>query len=134
VAAKRLFRFHGRFADTVIAMSPWVAEGFASSRARVVVSPPGIPIPPWRERPARADHAPLRLLLVGTIDRRKRQEVAVEALIRLTSAGVDVRLEVVGRAADENYAAELREVASSAGVSDRRTRCWFPVERSRRWC
>lgn len=116
-AARRLFRFHGAFADTVIAMSSWVAAGFGTARARVVTSPPGIPVPPWRERPVRAVDAPLRLLVAGTIDEHKRQDVAIRAMRQLIDAGVTAELEIVGRVADSRYAASLAELADQLGVS-----------------
>jgi glycosyltransferase involved in cell wall biosynthesis len=118
-AARRIFRFHAALADTVIAISPWIAEGFASSRTRVVISPPGIPIPQWQDRPLPPLDSPLRLLVVGTIDSHKRQDVAIAALAKLREAGIDADLQIVGREADPAYAAELNQLVRTHGLSDR---------------
>ena len=116
-AALRLCRFHGALADTVIAMSSWVASAFGRARARVVVSPPGIPVPPWRERAARAVDAPLQVLVAGTIDEHKRQDLAIRALRRLKDVGVAAELQIVGKVADSGYANMLGGLADDLGVS-----------------
>jgi glycosyltransferase involved in cell wall biosynthesis len=116
----RLFRFHGALADTVIAASSWVAEGFGLCRARVVVIPPGITIPPWIDRPPR-ESGPVRVLTVGTIDSQKQQHLAIRAMAKLRNAGIDAYLEIVGREADKGYAATLHELVSSLGLSERVT-------------
>jgi glycosyltransferase involved in cell wall biosynthesis len=117
-AARRLFRFHAALADTVIAISPWIAEAFASSRSRVVISPPGISIPRWQDRPPRRTDTPALLLVVGTIDSHKRQDVAIAALAKLREAGVAVGLEIVGREADQAYAARLKQMVRDLGLGD----------------
>ena len=119
-AARRLFRFHGALADTIIAASSWVADGFGSCRSRVVVIPHGISIPPWAERPRRAPGA-VRILVAGTIDSHKQQHVAISAIAGLRAAGVDAQLEIVGREVDKSYAATLHELVSSLGLSERVT-------------
>jgi glycosyltransferase involved in cell wall biosynthesis len=100
-----------------VAISPWIADAFAGARARVLLNPVGIAIPPREPRRAPRGGAPLRLVVVGTIDRHKRQDLAVGALIRLRAAGVDAQLEVVGADADAAYAAEVRELAERAGIA-----------------
>jgi glycosyltransferase involved in cell wall biosynthesis len=117
-ATRRLFRFHAALANTVIAISPWIAEGFRSSRSRVVIDPPGIPVPPWQERPVRVPNAPVTLLVAGTIDSHKRQDVAISALARLRAAGVDAELAIVGRDGDQAYAAGLHELVRNLGIGD----------------
>jgi glycosyltransferase involved in cell wall biosynthesis len=117
-AAKRLFRFHGALADTVIAISPWIAGAFAQGRSRIVMCPAGISIPEWEDRPVRAAGGPLRLLVAGTIDSHKRQDVAIAALGELHRAGVLATLEIVGREVDHAYAAELRAAVEGLGLSE----------------
>jgi hypothetical protein len=117
-AARRLFRFHGALANTVIAISPWIADAFARGRSRVVMCPAGIPIPDWQDRPRRADDAPLRLIVAGTIDSHKRQDVAIQALAELRRHGVAATLEIVGREVDPGYAVALRGLVDRLQVSD----------------
>jgi glycosyltransferase involved in cell wall biosynthesis len=117
-AVRRLFRFHGAMADTVVAISPWIADAFAGARAEVLLNPVGIPIPPWPRRAAR-DGDRLRLVVVGTIDRHKRQDLAVAALATLEGRDLDAELVLVGPQADPAYAADLREQATRAGVGER---------------
>ena len=101
-----------------MAISPWVAESFRGARARVIVSWPGISIPPWREREQRQADEALRMLLVGTIDEHKRQDLALDALALLRSAEVDAELEIVGRVASDGYARNLYALADDLGVTD----------------
>ena len=44
-AARRLFRVHGALADTVVAISPWIAQAFAGARASVLAEPRRHPHP-----------------------------------------------------------------------------------------
>jgi glycosyltransferase involved in cell wall biosynthesis len=117
-AARRLFAFHGAMADTVVAISPWIADAFAGARADVLLNPVGIPIPPRPERAPR-DGRGLRLIVVGTIDRHKRQDLAVAALAALGARDLDAELVLVGPEADPAYAAAVREQAQRAGVGER---------------
>jgi glycosyltransferase involved in cell wall biosynthesis len=117
-AARALFRFHGALADTVVAISPWIADAFEGARANVVLNPVGIRIPDRPKRPAR-DGASARLVVVGTVDRHKRQDLAVAALAALQDHGVDGELALVGHEADAAYGAEVRALAQRAGVGER---------------
>jgi glycosyltransferase involved in cell wall biosynthesis len=117
-AARNLFRFHGAMADTVVAISPWIAEAFAGARADVLLNPVGIPIPPRPERAPR-EGGRVRLVVVGTIDRHKRQDLAVAALAALQAHGVDAELALVGAEADPAYAREVRDLAAREGVAER---------------
>jgi glycosyltransferase involved in cell wall biosynthesis len=119
VAVRALFRFHGALADTVVAISPWIAEAFAGARANVLLNPVGIAIPQRSTRPRRENGGPLRLVVVGTVDRHKRQDLAVAAVAALKNHGLDAELEFVGAEADTAYAAEVRALAQSAGVAER---------------
>jgi glycosyltransferase involved in cell wall biosynthesis len=121
-AVRRLLRFHGAVADTVVAISPGIAEELGDPRAHVLLNPVGIPL---GARPAvrgpRGDGAPLALVVVGTVDRHKRQDLAIAALARLVEAGRDATLELIGGEADAGYAGELRAQAEAAGVAARVT-------------
>jgi glycosyltransferase involved in cell wall biosynthesis/peptidoglycan/xylan/chitin deacetylase (PgdA/CDA1 family) len=120
-AARRLFRFHGAVATTVVAISPWTARELGATRAAVRLIRPGIPVPPDPgPRPPRSGE-PWRLAVVGTIDRHKRQHVAVEALGVLRDRGVDARLTLIGLEADRAYAGEVRALAHGTGVGGRVT-------------
>ena len=116
VAARRLFRFHGRVADTVVAISPWIAKAFQGARARVFINPVGIALPPREVRAARADGVALQVLVVGTIDAHKRQDIAIHALADLRHKGIDAVLSLVGAEADAEYARELRRLVADAGL------------------
>jgi len=116
-AARRLFRFHGRFATVVVAISPMTAAAFDGCCARLLVLPVGIDIPaPVPRRPRHGGDA-VRLLVVGSLDRHKRQRVAVDALALLRADGVDAHLELVGALEDSAYVEELRAAVADAGVA-----------------
>ena len=118
-AARRLFRFHGALADVVVAISPMTAEAFGACRARVILNPVGIDLPPWSPRPPRATGDPLRLLVIGTLDRHKRQDLAVAALALLRDEGTDATLELLGAEGDPAFAGDLRAAVEAAGLTDR---------------
>lgn len=118
-AARTLLRFHGRFADVVVPTSPLLQRALAGAKARVVLSYIGIPLPFPVDRPDRAPDSPLRLITVGTIDRHKRQDLAVAALSLLVADGVDATLTFVGAEADPGYAAELRADVERLGLVTR---------------
>jgi hypothetical protein len=118
-AARALLRFHGRFADVVVAISPLLEQALTGAKARIVLSYVGIPLPPPVDRPDRPADAPMALLTVGTIDRHKRQDLAVAALRRLVADGVDATLTFVGAEADAAYASGLREEIERAGLGSR---------------
>jgi len=105
----------------VVAISPWIEQAFGNPHAHVLLNPVGIPVPPRGERPARSPEDPLRLLVIGTLDRHKRQDLAVEALRCLHDDGVAAELVLVGASADETYAREVQALAHTVGVADRVT-------------
>ena len=121
VAARRLLRFHGALATTVVAISPWIEEALAGSRARVLDNPVGIALPPRRAGRTDAGLRAPRILVVGTIDAHKRQDLAIGALAQLLEDGIDATLELVGPEADHAYGAALRDQAERCGVRDRVT-------------
>jgi glycosyltransferase involved in cell wall biosynthesis/peptidoglycan/xylan/chitin deacetylase (PgdA/CDA1 family) len=116
-AARRLFRVHGALANTVVAISPWIAVAFAGARASVLLNPVGIPIPadPGPMEVSTADAA--RLLVVGTVDRHKRQDLAIAAVRELRDQGLGAELTLCGYEADTAYAAELRDLVRELGVA-----------------
>ncbi len=118
-AARLVFRFHGALANTVIAISPWIAENFSRARSHVVISAPGIPVPTWNDRLVPDSTLPLRLLVVGTIDSHKRQDLAVSALASIRDAGVDAKLEILGRATDHASTSCLHELVDDLELRDR---------------
>ena len=115
-AAKRLFRVHGVLAHTVVAISPWIAQAFAVHAPASCSNPVGIPIPrdPGPRELCAAD--PLRLVMVGTVDRHKRQAVAIAAVRALRDIGLEAELTLHGLEADPAYAAQLREQARDLNV------------------
>jgi glycosyltransferase involved in cell wall biosynthesis/peptidoglycan/xylan/chitin deacetylase (PgdA/CDA1 family) len=116
-AAMRLFRVHGLLADTVVAISPWIARAFDGARASVLLNPVGIEIPPDPgPREVCADD-PLRLVMVGTVDRHKSQHVAIAAVAALRGRGHEAELTLYGLEADLAYAAELRNQARDLDVT-----------------
>ena len=116
-AAKRLFRVHGLLAHTVVAISPWIAQAFDGARASVLPNPVGIPIPrdPGPRELCAAE--PVRLVMVGTVDRHKRQDVAIACVRALRDRGLEAELTLYGLEADLAYAAELREQARELHVA-----------------
>jgi glycosyltransferase involved in cell wall biosynthesis len=116
-AARRLFRFHGALADTVVAISPWIEEAFAGARAHVLASPVGVAIPASAPGAVPASVPAPRVLVVGTVDAHKRQDLAISALASLRRAGVPATLELVGPEADAAYGAALRAQVASLGVA-----------------
>ena len=116
-AARRLSRVHGALAQTVVAISPWIAQAFEGAGARVIVNPVGIPVPPDPGRRALCTADRLRLVLVGTLDRHKRQDVAIAAVRALRDRGLEAELSLVGMEADRAYAAELRDQARALDVA-----------------
>jgi glycosyltransferase involved in cell wall biosynthesis len=117
--ARALFRIHGALASTVVAISPWIASAFEHARTNVLLSPVGIPLAPAVSRPPTFRSRPVHLLVVATIDRHKRQDLAVAALGKLVERGVDAELTLVGDDSDASYCAEIRGLAERLGVSGR---------------
>jgi glycosyltransferase involved in cell wall biosynthesis len=117
-----VFALHARLADTVIAVSRAVLTHFTDgARARLVLIPDGIEIPPPPVAPLNGFHSPLRLCVIGSVNglRSKGQDVAVAALGRLAAGGIDASLDLVGPVTDQAFAGELRASAARLGVSER---------------
>jgi glycosyltransferase involved in cell wall biosynthesis len=117
--APLVLALHGKLAHTVIVISDGLAPYFrAGRRTRVVLIADGItmPAPPPR-RPRSAFGSPLRLCLVGGVDPRKGQDIALAALAQLRERGVETTLKLVGRDVDERFAAAVRADALRLGVA-----------------
>lgn len=119
---KPVFRMLESLADTVICVSSAVERHFhGGRRARVVVIPDGIRIPPVDSHKKRNGFGdPLRLCLVGSVSgqRGKGQDIAVDALGRLAALGIPASLELVGPIDSPDFAAELRRQAEALGVGE----------------
>jgi glycosyltransferase involved in cell wall biosynthesis len=79
----------------------------------------GIAVPRAPDVASNGFHSPLRLCVIGTIDRRKSQDVAVEAVGVLRNRGVEAALSLVGREEDPDFAQEVRTTAERLGIADR---------------
>jgi glycosyltransferase involved in cell wall biosynthesis len=118
--APLVLALHGKLADTVIVIADGLAPYFrrGGARTRVVRVVDGITMPAAASRTRDALGSPLRLCLVGGIDPRKGQDVAVAALAQLRERGVQATLEFVGRELDERFTTGVREDARRLGVAD----------------
>jgi len=119
--APLVFRLEGMLARTIIVISAGQRAYFAAGRrARIVQIPDGIEIPSMPGETAAslpaADGARLRLCLVGGVDPRKGQDIAVQALALLRQQGFQAELDLVGREIDSAFAASVRELARRLGV------------------
>jgi len=117
--APLVLALHGRLASTVIVIADQLKPYLrAARRTRVVRIYDGIVLPA-QSTPARPAEfgRPLRLCLVGGIDPRKGQDVAVAALAQLREQGIAATLELVGRNVDERFAASVREDARRLGIA-----------------
>jgi glycosyltransferase involved in cell wall biosynthesis len=115
-----VFALHSQLAQTVIAISPGLVPYFTRRRgARVVLIREGIDVSAESSSDNGRFGTPLRLCLVGAIDHRKAQDIAVEAVDRLRNRGVDAALELVGRDENPPFAAALRERIRELGIDDR---------------
>jgi glycosyltransferase involved in cell wall biosynthesis len=86
-------------------------------RSRVVYN--GVPGPGRAGPPRAALTGPIRLTLVGRVSPRKGTDVAVQALARLRSAGVDATLTLVGGVFPgyEWFERQVRAQAAAAGLT-----------------
>jgi glycosyltransferase involved in cell wall biosynthesis len=120
--APLVFKLEARLAQTVIVISNGQKPYFSNARARIVLIPDGIALPgpgDAASAPRTGFGDPLRLCVVGGIDPRKGQDVAVEALAFLRNEGVDATLELVGRTIDPMFAADVRTRAEELSLGER---------------
>ncbi|MEM8931149.1 MAG: glycosyltransferase family 4 protein [Acidobacteriota bacterium] len=119
--ASRLTRWAFERARAVVCVSSYTAErlsaaGITPRRSEIirngaddqVFRPPTQPV-------VRGD-GPRQLVTVGTVSRRKGQDLVVRALPAIVAAGVDVRYSAIGL--DRN-ADDVRRLAEQLGVSER---------------
>jgi glycosyltransferase involved in cell wall biosynthesis len=92
---------------------PMLAPSSSSLPAPPMPAPSSSP-----EHPGRTFHAPLRLCLIGGVDPRKGQDIAVAVLAQLRDRGVAATLEFVGREVDREFAASVRDAARRLGVEE----------------
>lgn len=98
---RRLLMAPVRLASAVIVISRSAHEAMVNAqpalagRAHLIYN--GVPQPPGEPEPARRQGR-LRLAVIGRLSPRKAPDVAIEALHKLVTDGVDVELEVVGTA------------------------------------
>lgn len=108
-------------------VAPFVTAGVAPSRVHVV--PNAIVVSGTREAAEGALQSPLpepvrpvRLLLPGTLVKRKGHACAVRALARLVRDGIDATLWLTGEASDEaskEWQEQVRRIAEAEQVPDR---------------
>jgi glycosyltransferase involved in cell wall biosynthesis len=117
--APLVFALHGALADTVIVITGGLAPYFRRGRrARIAQIADGIVVSGQLPRPSPANfHSPLRLCLIGGIDPRKGQDIAVEALAQLRQRGIRATLTLVGRELDERFAKVVRDSAQRLNVA-----------------
>lgn len=117
--APLVFALHGALADTVIVITGGLAPYFRRGRrARIAQIADGIVVSGQLPRRSPANfHSPLRLCLIGGIDPRKGQDIAVEALAQLRQRGIRATLTLVGRELDERFAKVVRDSAQRLNVA-----------------
>lgn len=98
--------------------SAQMLEHHGIDRARIAV----IPQHGWKEAidlPVKADPEPGRLLYVGWVEPRKGLHVVLRALALVAPEFPQMRLEVLGMAADMRYRAEMEALAGSSALAGR---------------
>jgi glycosyltransferase involved in cell wall biosynthesis len=119
---QRLLLAQLRLAHHVVANSDasarWVAKAGRSVRARTGVIHNGVPAPQADTQAAWHDEAVRHLVILGRLNERKGQHVAIDVLARLRRKGIDVGLTIIGDSFPgyEWYARKLREQAIRVGV------------------
>ena len=109
-------------ADTIAVPSATRALALAarlpSVRDRITVVPIGANVEP----PAayeRLPRTPATVVAFGVVMPRRRLERCVTALAHVVAGGGDLRLDIIGRKHDLQYATRIAALAASAGVGDR---------------
>jgi glycosyltransferase involved in cell wall biosynthesis len=127
--APLVFRLEGMLADTIIVISAGQRPYFAAGRrARIIQIPDGIEIPDLDEQQVSPTPPPLpgdavlsgdrvRLCLIGGVDPRKGQDIAVQAVAELRRSGLEAELDLVGREIDPSFAVSVRQLAQRLGVA-----------------
>lgn len=87
-------------------------------RDRLDVVPIGANIeapPAFRREPLR----PARIVMFGVVSRRRRLDLALEAVSQLVREGTDVYLDVIGRIYEADYARTISAQAQTDGIGER---------------
>lgn len=106
---------NSRFSESVLLAAQPRLKG------RITVVDNAVP-GPLSPPPLRADPGDgVRLLYIGRLAHRKGVDVAVDALAKLTAAGITGRLDIVGAVypGNEAYEEELRHAIRASGLQDR---------------
>jgi glycosyltransferase involved in cell wall biosynthesis len=119
--APLVFALHSLLARTVIAISRGLIPYFTRlGGADVVLIHEGIDLGRVKGGNGGSQfNDPLRLCVVGALDRRKAQDVAVEALGLLRDRQIDAALELVGRDENPPFTAAVRDRIRQLGLDDR---------------
>lgn len=114
VLVQRLLANSTHTASVVTRSLPWLAR-------RMTVVYNGFRFPPPAAPRPRAVGDPATLVVVGRLNPRKGQDVAIDALARLVDEGRDCRLRLVGSTYPgyEWVEADLRAKAAALGLGDR---------------
>jgi glycosyltransferase involved in cell wall biosynthesis len=101
-----------------VAKAAAIVERLPAFANRVVVVPIGSNIEPGSDyRHAPDGHA--TIVSFGVVMPRRRLEYAVAAVAALVESGRDVRLQIIGRTYDPDYAELLARLAAENGIADR---------------
>ena len=119
--ATPLLRLHTKIATTVVVIAePLLATAARGrSRARLVHIHDGIQPGRLGRRVPHLPGRPLQLAVVGGLDQRKGQDIAIRALGRLRDAGIDAELDLVGREGATDYMDELDQLIDGLSLRDR---------------
>ena len=122
-AARRVLLAPLALAHVVLANSrateSWVAAGNPVAARRTEVLYNGVPDPGHPAPAPRTGDGTRRVVLVGRLSERKGQDVAVEALARVRTSGIDAELSLVGAhfPGYEDYVARLHERVAALGLT-----------------
>ncbi|HEY2631537.1 MAG TPA: glycosyltransferase [Solirubrobacteraceae bacterium] len=118
--APLVMALQGKLATTVIVIADGLAPYFRTGRrTRLALIPDGISVNATpRVEESGTFGSPPHLCLVGAIDPRKGQDVAVVALAQLHARGVPATLDLVGRELDVEFAATVHEQVRASGLHD----------------
>ncbi len=113
-----------RGSETVVAKCVGEADMIRAvdRRAAIAIIPNGVDLGMFPSGAAIPDDGPLRLLCVARLIARKGQHHLIEAVRRLTGAGVDITLDLVG---DGDAWAANEAQARAIGVADRVRFCGY---------
>lgn len=118
-AIARLIRFMiGALADAVVVNSEATLSSLPRMRLPALVCPPGIRLEEYDSVGGRADHAPMRITMLGRMAPWKGQALFLGSLLLLQQRGVPFSARLVGAAqfGEDAYVDSLREIADSSDL------------------